>query len=250
MVELFSYSFSVFDLTILFISAILIGMGKNGVPGAGLISITLIVLVFNSKASTGIILPLLIFADLFAVYYYSKYTNWNHLRKLLPLTLIGVVIATVVGTYIKDATFSNVMGITIFIIIGLMFWQEHNPNPKTPDSVWFIVLIGIAGGFSTMIGNLAGPLIGLYLLAMRLPKKEFIGTGAWYFLIVNLFKVPFHVFAWKTITLDSFLLDLTLLPGIALGAIIGVSIMKYIKEQIFRYLVIGITFFAALIIFL
>ena len=101
-----------------------------------------------------------------------------------------------------------------------------------------------------MIGNLAGPVIGLYLLAMRFPKKEFIGTGAWYFLTVNLFKVPFHIFAWNTITLNSFLLDLALLPAIALGALIGVKAMSLIKEKTFRYLVISITFIAAIGMFL
>jgi len=220
MIELFSYTFSAFDLTVLLLSAIFIGMGKTGVPGAGMVSI------------------------------YSKYANWSHLKKLLPLTLVGVVIASAIGTYINDTMFRNVMGVTIFIIIALMIWQERNPNPKTPESTWFTFMIGTAGGFTTMIGNLAGPLMGLYLLAMRLPKKEFIGTGAWYFLIVNLFKVPFHIFAWGTITVDSFLLDLALLPGIAVGAIIGVNAMEYIKEKTFRYLVIGITFFAAVFIFI
>jgi len=130
-----------------------------------------------------------------------------------------------------------------------MIWQERTPNPSTPNSWWFIGAIGIAGGFATMIGNLAGPIVGLYLLAMRFPKKEFFGTGAWYFLIVNLFKVPFHIFAWNTITLDSFLLDLILLPGIALGALLGVRLMTLIKEQTFRYLVIGVTFIGAVLMF-
>jgi len=250
MIELFSYSLSTFELIILLISAIFIGMGKTGVPGAGMISIPLIVIVFSSKASTGIILPLLIFGDLFAVYNYSKYTNWKHLKQLLPLTLIGVVIASVIGTQINDLMFRNIMGITIFFIIGLMVWQERKPVTKTPGSLWFITLMGIACGFTTMIGNLAGPLIGLYLLSMRFPKKEFIGTGAWYFLIVNLFKIPFHIFAWETITLNSFLLDIALLPGIALGAWVGVKVMKRIKEKTFRYLVIGITFLAAITIFI
>ena len=142
------------------------------------------------------------------------------------------------------------MGLTIFIVLALMVWQERTPNPSVPNSSWFIFTIGIAGGFTTMIGNLAGPVVGLYLLAMRFPKKEFLGTGAWYFLIVNLFKVPFHIFAWHTITVNSFLLDLMLIPAIALGAFMGVKVMKLIKEETFRRLVIGITFVAAIAIFI
>lgn len=250
MLELFSYSLSSLEIAILIISAVCIGMGKTGVPGAGMIAVPLIVIIFSSKASTGIVLPLLIFADLFAVYHYSQYANWKHLRQLLPLTLLGVITASVIGVYIDDTVFRNIMGMTIFIVLGLMVWQEGNPNPSTPNSLWFIIAIGIAGGFTTMIGNLAGPVIGLYLLAMRFPKKEFIGTGAWYFLTVNLFKVPFHIFTWNTITLNSFLLDLALLPAIALGALIGVKAMSLIKEKTFRYLVISITFIAAIGMFL
>jgi len=90
MFELFSYSLSLYEIAILIIAAMFIGMGKTGIPGAGMVSVPLIVIIFGSKESTGVVLPLLIFADLFAVYYYSQYANWQHLRKLLPLTLIGM----------------------------------------------------------------------------------------------------------------------------------------------------------------
>jgi len=96
MFEIFSYSLSKLDLIILALCAMFIGMGKNGIPGAGMVAIPLIVLIFGSKASTGFILPLLIFADAFAVYHYSKYANWKHLKQLLPLTLIGVVLASII----------------------------------------------------------------------------------------------------------------------------------------------------------
>jgi len=92
--------------------------------------------------------------------------------------------------------------------------------------------------------------MALYLLSMRLPKNEFIGTAAWFFMIVNLFKIPFHVFAWETITLDSFLLDLTSIPAVALGAFVGITIVKKIPEQYYRWFIIATTALAALMMVL
>jgi len=61
------------------------------------------------------------------------------------------------------------------------------------ESSWFAAMIGMTAGVTTMLANAAGPVMTAYLLAMRLPKHEFIGTGAWYFLMINCLKVPFSM---------------------------------------------------------
>ncbi len=96
-----------------------------------------------------------------------------------------------------------------------------------------------------MVGNLAGSIMALYLLSMRLPKNEYIGTAAWFFLVINLFKVPFHVFSWQSIDLNSFLLNLLGLPFIALGAYMGIVIVKRISDTHYRYFIIAMTAIAA-----
>lgn len=247
--ELFSYSLSVSQLILLAIAVMFIGMSKTGVPGAGMVSIPLVVIIFGSKASTGILLPILIFADIFAIYHYHRFANWQHLKHLLPLTIVGIILASILGAVITDDTFRNIMAFTIFVALGLMIWQEKNKNPSIPDNKWFVICVGIIGGFASMIGNLAGPILALYLLAMRFPKQEFIGTGAWFFFCVNIFKVPFHIFLWETITLNSFLFDVTLIPAIALGAWIGVKAINKISETVFRYVVITVTGIAAIAMF-
>jgi len=111
-------------------------------------------------------------------------------------------------------------------------------------------LCGVAGGFTSMIGNLAGSVMAIYFLSMRLPKNSFIGTTAWFFMVINWFKIPFHVWMWKTITWDSFLLDLTMLPLIILGAFLGVWIVKRLSEFTYRWFIIGMTMIAALLMVL
>jgi len=101
-----------------------------------------------------------------------------------------------------------------------------------------------------MVGNLAGAFSNIYFLAMRLPKNQFIGTAAWLFLIVNIIKLPFHFFVWKTITLESLQLNLMLLPGILLGFFVGVRFIKHIKEAFFRKMILVLTAVGAVLIML
>ena len=124
--------------------------------------------------------------------------------------------------------------------------METANKDKIPDYLWFAVLMGTLGGITTMIGNLAGSIMALYLLSMRLPKNQFIGTAAWFFLVINIFKVPFHVYSWETITVNSFLLNLIGLPFIALGAFCGFKIVQKISDKNYRWFVIAMTAIAAI----
>ncbi|MFT6867767.1 MAG: putative membrane protein YfcA [Cyclobacteriaceae bacterium] len=236
--DFLSFDFSYSDLALFVTVALLIGMAKTGIHGAGMAAVPLLALVFGGKLSSGIMLPLLCLADIIAVIYYNRHAQWRLLAKLLPWAAVGVLIGTYIGDQIDDQVFRLIMGITILVSIVIMVWRERSANQNIPTSIWFAIVLGILGGFTTMVGNLAGSVMALYLLSMRLPKNAFIGTGAWFFLIINWFKIPFHIFVWETITLDSFLLDLSAIPFIILGAFLGIKIVKLIPEKTYRYFVI------------
>lgn len=241
MTNVFSYSLTVNELAILLLVAVFVGVAKAGVAGAGMAVIPLLAITFGGKESSGLLLPILIFADIFAVFYYHKHANWHHLKRLLPFAFIGVMLGTYLGDILNDAHFKGVMAGIIVVSLCIMVWREKNKSPQLPDSKMISASIGISGGVATMIGNLAGPIMALYLLAMRLPKTEFIGTAAWFFLIINVIKVPFHVFVWHTISLNTALLGLLLIPAIGFGVFIGVKAIKRMNDVFFRYLVITMT---------
>ena len=245
MFELFSFSLSFTSLLLLFLVAFLIGMAKTGVSGTAMFAVPILAAIFGGKESSGLMLPMLIMADLFAVKYYHRHANWNYLVKLFPSAAAGVLVGTLLGNHIDDQMFRLSMGIIIFISLAIMLWMETSGREKIPDYLWFAILMGFLGGVTTMIGNLAGAVMALYLLSMRLPKNEYIGTAAWFFLVINLFKVPFHIFAWQTITLDSFFLNLTGLPFITLGAFCGIWIVKRIPIKQYRWLILLMTGAAA-----
>lgn len=232
---------------ILLLSAFCIGMAKAGVHGIGMVSIPLLAIYFGGKASAGLALPLLIMADIFAVFYYHRHANWSILVRLFPWAALGVVVGTGVGSHIDDQRFRELMGLIIFASFVLMFWMEKSNKEAVPRHFLFTSIMGVLGGFTTMVGNLAGPVMALYLLSARLPKYDYIGTTAWFFLVVNIFKVPFHIEFWNTITVQSFALNLTALPLIALGALSGFWVVKKIPEKHYRWFIIGTTAIAALL---
>lgn len=229
------------------ICGILIGMAKTGLSGAGLMIVPIMASIFGGKLSVGIVLPMLIFADLFAVNYYHRHANWRYILLALPWALLGVIVATLYGKSINDAEFKTIMAIIILIGIALMIWQDLRVKSKSiPDNWWFAAILGLAGGFTTMIGNAAGPIMSLYLLSMHLPKNNFIGTAAWFFLIINVIKVPFHVFSWNTITLQTLSVDLFAIPAILIGVVLGIKLVKLFPEKIYRYFIIASTVLSAL----
>jgi len=231
--------------------AMLIGMSKVGVPGVSMIVVPVLALIFGGKSSTGVLLPILMMADLFGVLYYRRHAQWSYLWKIIPWAFAGIGIALWVGELVNDEQFKDLIALLVFLCIGLMLWRDRKKNQQFfPDQWWFAASMGILGGFATMIGNVAGPIFAIYLLAMHLPKNSFIGTSAWFFLIVNYFKFPLHIFIWKTINWHTLSIDLITLPAIALGAFIGIRLVKVLPEKVYRSAVIVITALSAFLLLL
>jgi len=245
-----SYDLNTLQWVLLALSGLLIGMAKTGLSGFGMMVVPILANAFGGRPSVGLLLPILIFADVFAVSWYNRHADWKHVLRLLPWALAGILVGTLVGKSISDQSFNRLLAALVIGGIGILIWRDlRSDKLRIPRSRWFAAGLGLLGGFSTMIGNAAGPVLALYLLSMRLPKNVFIGTGAWFFFIVNLSKVPFHVWSWKTITLDSFLLDVLLIPAIAAGAFLGIWLVRLLPEKIYRIIVIVTTLLSALLLF-
>lgn len=239
------------EIVLTLISALAIGIGKSGISGAGMISIPLMAAIFGGKMSSGFILPMLICADLVAVVYYRRHAQWTHLFRLLPWAIVGVVIALLIGNYINETLFRVLIAVIIIISLGLLLWRERRGDALTvPTSRWFSITMGLLAGFTSMIGNAAGPITVLYLFSMQLPKKEFLGTQAWFYCIINIIKLPLHIYFWKTITSASLSINLILFPVVLIGMFIGFLIIKYLNDKVFKNLLMALTFISALFLLL
>jgi len=129
----------------------------------------------------------------------------------------------------------------------MFFWERYDKK-KIPSQLWFIGTTGFAAGFTTMIGNLAGAFSNIFFMAIRIPKNEFIGTAAWLFLIINLIKLPFHIFSWGTISKQTITTDLYLIPAVILGFFIGVKVVKQFKNYQYRTFILVMTAIGGLVI--
>lgn len=229
--------------------AFMVGVSKSGLKGTAMVAIPLLAYLYGGKQSVGILLPFLIMGDLMALKFFYKSGNIKLIIKLIPWAIAGILVAVFVGNNITDTQFKHTIAIAIFACLILLLYNEFIGKAQISNSKVFSGSLGLMGGFATMMGNAAGPIFNLYLLSMRLPKAAYIGTGAWFYLILNTFKVPFHILSWNTINLDTIQLNFIMLPALILGAYLGKYIVGFIPEKPYRYLIFTIIFLSALMLF-
>ena len=222
--------------------ALMVGLAKTGIPGLAILAIPLLAHVIPAKESSGFMLPMLIFGDIFAVLYYHRHAVWPHLVRLVPWTLTGVVTGALAMKYLTDKEVGPLIGWIVIAMLALGWWRARKAK-AIEEAVgsgslpwWVSGALGFLAGFTTMVANAAGPVMAIYLLAMRLPKNEFLGTGAWFFLAVNWIKVPFSV-GLGLITWQSLGINALVFPIIAVGAFVGVRVQKRIPQRAFDIVV-------------
>lgn len=239
------------DWWMLFLSALLIGMSKTGIQGISLLAVPLMAMTFGAKPSTGLILPILCVADLVAVLYYRRIAEWKYVLKLLPAALAGFAVALLVDKHIPPAEFKHLMGGCLLAVLVVMFWSEWKGKENRLSACWWYApLFGLIGGFTTMIGNAAGPVMAIYLLSVKMPKYSFVGTNAWFFLVINYLKIPVQVLAWDNITASSLALDACAVPFVLLGGVFGILLVKRLPEKGFRYFTTAVTCVSVLMLFI
>jgi uncharacterized protein len=231
------------------LGAFIIGLSKAGMKGIDMMNVTVMAIVFGGKASTGVVLPLLCVADVMAVKYYHRHAQWSHFWKLLPWMVAGILVGVYVGKDLNETVFRKVMAAIIILTVAIMLLLEFRESINVPHNELFVAVMGLTSGFTTMLGNLAGAFSNIYFLATRMVKNDFIGTAAWIFLVINLFKLPFQVIYWKNITAASLRVDLYLLPALLIGFLAGIRLVAKIKDNSYRKVVIVLTLIGAVFIF-
>lgn len=224
-------------------AGLMIGFSKTGIPSSGIFAVTLMAMAFPAKDSVGIILPMLIFGDIIAVAYYRRKVVWKYLIVLIPWVLVGVVAGYFFLDIVSDHTLKLTIGWLVLALIALHLIRERFGDKFSGRgwlASWFNPFLGGTAGFATMIGNAAGGVMSIYLLAKKLPKEVFVGTGAWFFFLVNLLKVPFSV-QLGIITRDSLLFNSLMIVPIVVGAWVGIRVLAKLPERWFQYCVLGLS---------
>ncbi|WJL94517.1 sulfite exporter TauE/SafE family protein [Microbacterium sp. ET2] len=233
---------SPFAWVLLAVAAVVIGLSKTAVPGAGTLAVASFAAVLPARESTGTILLLLILADMFAITMYARHVNWRALLRLAPAIIAGLLVGVLFLAVADDAWVKRTIGVLLLGVIAVTLWRRRMASTlvEGPPRRGAAAVYGTLGGFTTMVANAAGPVMSMYFLAARFPVKEFLGTAAWLFAIVNISKVPFSV-GLGLITVPGLVLDAILAPLVVAGALGGRWIADRIDQRLFERLVIILT---------
>jgi hypothetical protein len=248
---LLPYTLTSWQWAALITGSICFGLSKTGISGSSIVGVPLFAFVFGARESTGVVLPLICFADLFAVVYYRRHAEWKYIGRLIPWALVGFATAVLADRFISsNRGFKIMIGVCVIAGLLVMIWNERRNQGGAPSGLWFSALFGILGGFSTLIGNAAGPIMSVFLLSVRLPKESFVGTAAWFFLVVNYLKIPLQALLWHNISRETITFDLFLVPFILSGIVLGIIFVKKVSDKQYRAATYGFTVLSAILLFL
>ena len=216
------------------VGALSLGVAKAGFNGLSLFHVMVFALLFGARESTGIVLPMLLIGDLCAIIVYRRLARPDYLRRMLPPAFIGIIGAAAVMGRLSESAFRPLIGWIILVLCVMQFVRMRWPDSfgDVPHGHAFAWAMGLLAGATTMLANAASPIMTIYFLAVSLPKLEFVGTAAWFFFLVNAFKVPFSA-GLGLIHGGTLRFNLLLSPAIVLGFLIGGWLIRRVPQRLF-----------------
>jgi uncharacterized membrane protein YfcA len=246
---------------------LLVGAAKTSFSGLGVVAVALFALALPARASTGALLPVLLVGDVLAVAFYRRHAEWPRLLRLLPWVALGVVLGALLVGRVDDGQMRRLIGVSLLVVLAASVLrgrlERRARQPAAPvsadplaatdagldasprsEAALLVPLVGVLAGALTMLANAAGPLMAVYLLSAGLPVMAFLGTSAWFFLVVNAFKVPFSV-GLGLLTPATALLALASAPGVLAGGLLGRAVAGRVSQRVFERATLVLTLVAA-----
>lgn len=228
----------------------LYGFSKTAMPVAGVLAGPLLAAALGATTASGLMVPLLILGDLFALGYYRQHADWGLIRRLVPGVLLGFVVTAVLFRLLPVTVLGRVIGVLILVSLALEVWRRRTeghgdgrdlePMRSRAGTLFF----GTLAGMTTMAANAGGTAMTLYLVKMRVSMLAFMGTSAWFFFVLNVIKVPV-IGGLGFITTQTLRADLILAPILVLGVLVGVFVFRRMNERVFTTVALTLSGLAA-----
>ena len=212
---------------------VLYGIAKSGLGGSiSLISVPLMTLVMPLSQALAIILPILIFSDMVAVYRFRKEFDLSTLKLIVPFAGIGIFVGSLTFSYFSEDILKFIVGVMGFLFTAHYFIFKKNKDEKSKRNILKGGLCSSIAGFTSFCVHAGGTPTSIYLLPLRLKKEIYVGTRVIFFTFVNLIKLPFYLHL-SMLNLQTFKQSMILLPLAVFGIYIGYKILKIIDEKLF-----------------
>jgi uncharacterized protein len=243
-------NFHAWQWVVLVIAALIVGVAKTGVVGLSLVFVALFASVMPAKQATGFVLPLLVVGDVVALVAYGKHAIWKEIRFLLPWSFVGIVVGFIALGRMNEHQAATAIG-SIIIALALLYVAKRLGvvGGEGSHGIWFGPLIGLLIGFTTLMSNSSGPLLVIYLLSLRTPKMEYVGTMAVFFFILNLLKLPFVSYL-GLVNGHTLLINLELAPAVLAGAWFGKWLLGKMNQRVLENITLSLAVLSGLKLFL
>jgi hypothetical protein len=227
-------------------AVIVMGIAKSGFGGGvGILAVPLIANAMPADRALGVMLPILIVADIFAVYQHRKQQSWPHLRPALLGGIVGIGIGTLLLFMLIDgssktkssenvgAVLSVFVGSICLLMVAVQVYRLGGGRvPTLPGNKPTGVGVGAAAGFTSMLAHAAGPIMSIYWLDQKMGKRLLTGSLVLYFILINTLKLPSY-FALGWITLDSLKESAVFALFVPIGSLLGIVMHHRIPEKPF-----------------
>lgn len=217
------------------LAALIVGYSKTALGGLASVAVAIFASIMPARSSTGALLAVLIVGDLVACWNYRRDADWRMIRRLLPFVLPGFVIGSVFLRVVDDSALRRTIGLVLLALILLQLlitWRGAQERVAMQHSRTAAVATGAAAGFATMTANAAGAVMTLYLSAADIDKRRFVGTAAWFFLIINAAKVPFSA-GLGLLSLQDVVRAVGLAPCVLIGGVLGYATVARMSQRRF-----------------
>tara|TARA_B100001250_G_scaffold412494_1_gene443855 strand:+ start:830 stop:1573 length:744 start_codon:yes stop_codon:yes gene_type:complete len=212
---------------------ILYGIAKSGLGGSiSLISVPLMTVVMPLNQALAVILPILIFSDIIAVYRFRKEFDFSTLKLIVPFAALGIIIGSLTFKYFSEDLLKLIVGIMGFLFAGHYFLFKKEKKVPTKKNFLKGAIFSSIAGFSSFCVHAGGTPTSIYLLPLRLKKEIYVGTRIIFFTFVNLIKLPLYIYL-SMMNFDTFYQSVLLLPLAITGIFIGYKLLKIINENLF-----------------
>jgi uncharacterized membrane protein YfcA len=223
-------------------AALIVGLSKTAIPGAGLLATPLIAMIFKGREVPGATLPILLVADLFATRWYRDSARWDLLKPLTPWVALGFVGGTVFFiTVTKNRSINVAIAVMILVMVLLQVLRLLQKRPPAKPSTSAAAFFGATGGLATFVSNNAGPIMNAHFVRLGLGKRELVGTSSWFYFAVNVAKIPIYVALGHFFTRRGLGFDLRVVPGAIVGLLAGRKLFPHVPQKLFLGIVLALS---------
>jgi uncharacterized protein len=218
------------------VAAVLVGMGKGGLPAVGMLGVPVLALVINPVTAAGLLLPVYVLSDMFGLYAYRRDFDRRVLAIIVPGMMAGVLFGWATARLVPEWAVTALVGAIGFVFALSLLLKRQGPVVPRRARVAPGLFWGSLTGFTSFVSHSGGPPYQVYTLPLGMTKTVFAGTSTIAFAILNAVKlIPYwHLGQLSAANLK---VAVVLMPPAALAVFAGVRLVRWLPEALFFRLV-------------